>query len=289
MEAGWRNMRLSVQIATKLNRSHVLHGEIAYLLPCLGRIELDEQATGPQAVSIESSIAHFHGSRGKAKPASTELLSEPAIVAGLAKATLGQTKVPWDAWVGDYAEIRNAIERTYPETFKDFNMRLFKPGGFARPLPARERKWVTKTGKANFITPERLFPEFSTANRTDILHLATLRSNDQFNTTIYGYSDRFRGVEGTRKVVFLNREDIDRLGFVAGEDVDLITAIDEAHVRKVTGMMIVAYNIPKGCCAAYYPETNPLFPLAHHDPKSKTPAYKLLPVRLGRSSDVEAM
>ncbi|MGO4642559.1 FdhF/YdeP family oxidoreductase [Mesorhizobium sp. 2RAF45] len=284
MEEGWRKLHLSVQIATKLNRSHVLHGEVAYLLPCLGRIEVDQQASGPQAVSIESSIAHFHGSRGRAKPASSELLSEPAIVAGIAKSTLGETKVPWDAWVGNYAQIRDAIERTYPETFKDFNKRLFQPGGFARPVPARERKWVTKTGKANFITPHRLFPEFSTSGRTDVLHLSTLRSNDQFNTTIYGYSDRFRGVEGTRRVVFMNGEDISRLGFVDGEHIDVTTAIDDNYIRKVTGLRIVQYNIPKGCCAAYYPEANPLFPLAHHDPKAKTPSYKLLPVRLTRSS-----
>jgi molybdopterin-dependent oxidoreductase alpha subunit len=286
MEDGWRKLRLSVQIATKLNRSHVVHGEIAYLLPCLGRIELDEQASGPQAVSMESSIAHFHGSRGKTKPASPQLLSEPAIDAGIAKATLGETKVPWDAWVGDYAEIRDAIEQTYPETFKDFNKRLFTPGGFVRPLPARERKWVTKSGKANFLTPEKLFPEFSTAQCTDVLHLATLRSNDQFNTTIYGYSDRFRGVEGTRKVVFMNQDDILRLGFKDGDSVDLTTAIDANNVRTVTALRIVAYDIPRGCCGAYYPETNPLFPLAHHDPKSKTPSYKLLPVRLSRSSEV---
>ncbi|MGO4834644.1 molybdopterin dinucleotide binding domain-containing protein, partial [Rhizobiaceae sp. 2RAB30] len=152
------------------------------------------------------------------------------------------------------------------------------------PLPARERKWVTKSGKANFITPQELFPAFSTASETDVLHLATLRSNDQFNTTIYGYSDRFRGIDRSRRIVFMNKEDIACLGFVAGEKVDLITAIDVDKIRVVTGMEIVPYNIPKGCCAAYYPEANPLFPLAHHDPKSKTPSYKLLPIRLSRSS-----
>ena len=283
VEVGSRKLRLSVQMTTKLNRSHVLHGEIAYLLPCLGRIELDQQATGPQAVSIESSIAHFHGSRGQTNPASPAILSEPAIVAGIAKATLGKTKVPWDAWVGNYAEIRDAIEGTYPETFKDFNNRLFKPGGFARPLPARERKWVTQCGKVNFITPDRLFPELSTSQNADVLHLATLRSNDQFNTSIYGYSDRFRGVNGMRNIVFLNPEDIARLGFADGEIVDLTTAIDEATARTVTRLRVVSYNIPEGCCGAYFPETNPLLPLAHHDPKSKRPSYKLLPVRLSRS------
>lgn len=283
VEAGWRKLRLSVQIATKLNRSHVVHGEVAYLLPCIGRIEIDEQASGPQAVSMESSIAHFHGSRGKTKPASGELLSEPAIVAGLAKAVLGLTRVPWDAWVANYAEIRDAIERTYPETFRDFNKRLFQPGGFARPVPARERKWVTKSGRANFLTPEKLFPDLPTNSRTDVLHLATLRSNDQFNTTIYGYSDRFRGVEGTRKVVFLNGNDMRRLGIADGDMVDMITAIEEDTVRRVADFRAVRFDIPEGSCGAYFPETNPLFPLSHHDQKSRTPAYKMLPVTIHRS------
>ncbi|MBY2943930.1 FdhF/YdeP family oxidoreductase [Rhizobium leguminosarum] len=284
MEAAWRKLRLTVQIATKPNRSHVLHGEIAYLLPCLGRLEIDNQATGPQAVSIESSVAHFHGSRGKATPASSHLRSEPAIIAGLAKATLDRGDVPWDAWIDDYSRIRDAIERTYPETFSDFNKRLFQPGGFARPLPARERKWVTKTGKANFLTPDRLFPEFAIDGaQEDVLHLSTLRSNDQFNTTIYGYSDRFRGVNGTRKVVFMNRDDVARLGFANGDSVDLRTAIDHSTARQVGALRVVEYDIPQGCCAAYYPECNPLFPLGHHDAQSKTPSYKLLPVFVTRS------
>jgi molybdopterin-dependent oxidoreductase alpha subunit len=284
MEVAWRKLRLTVQIATKPNRSHVLHGEIAYLLPCLGRLEIDHQATGPQAVSIESSVAHFHGSRGKAKPASEFLKSEPAIIAGLAKATLNRGDVPWDAWVDDYSQIRDAIERTYPETFSDFNKRLFQPGGFARPVPARERKWVTNTGKANFLTPDRLFPQFVIDGvLEDVLHLSTLRSNDQFNTTIYGYSDRFRGVIGTRRVLFMNREDIARLGFANGDSVNLRTAIEQSTERQTCALRIVEYDIPKGCCAAYYPETNPLFPLEHHDKKSKTPSYKLLPVFITRS------
>jgi molybdopterin-dependent oxidoreductase alpha subunit len=284
MEEAWRKLRLSVQVATKLNRSHVVHGEIAYLLPCLGRIEIDKQATGPQAVSMESSVAHFHGSRGRATPASDELLSEPAIIAGLAKATLDNLTVPWDDWVADYSRIRDAIEQTYPETFKDFNKKLFQPGGIPRPVPARERKWATANGKANFITPPKLFPDFGVDGaRQDVLHLATLRSNDQFNTTIYGYSDRFRGVEGTRKVVFMCSEDIARLGLRNGDSIDLTTAIEPSVERRITGFRIVEYAIPEGCCAAYYPEANPLFPLAHHDPHSKTPSYKLLPVIISRS------
>jgi molybdopterin-dependent oxidoreductase alpha subunit len=285
VEPAWRKVRLTVNIATKLNRSHVIHGEIAYLLPCLGRLEIDQQASGPQAVSIESSVAQFHGSRGRTRPASPELLSEPAIVAGLAKATLqGKGDVNWDEWVGDYARVRGAIEQTYPETFKNFNEKLFQPGGITRPVPARERKWVTASGKAHFITPPQLFPDFSAAAGPDVLNLATLRSNDQFNTTIYGYSDRFRGVEGTRKVIFMNRLDIARLGFDDGDAVDLVTAIDAGTTRCVGGLRIIAYDIPQGCCGAYYPETNPLFPLAHHDPESKTPGYKLLPVHVRRAN-----
>jgi molybdopterin-dependent oxidoreductase alpha subunit len=277
----WRKIRLTVNIATKLNRSHVVHGEIAYLLPCLGRLEIDVQETGPQSVSMESSVAHFHGSRGRVKPASLELRSEPAIVAGLAKATIqGKSNVDWDLWVSDYAKVRQAIELTYPETFKNFNERLFQPGGFPRPVPARERKWVTANKKANFITPPRLFPEFGAFDAADVLNLSSLRSNDQFNTTIYGYSDRFRGIEGTRQVLFMNAVDIARLGFVDGDAVDLVTAIDPTTHRSVKGLRIVSYDIPEGCCAAYYPETNPLFPLAHHDPEAKTPGYKLLPVHV---------
>ena len=285
MEAAWRKLRLTVQIATKLNRSHVIHGEVAYLLPCLGRLEVDEQASGPQAVSMESSVAHFHGSRGKVKPASPHLRSEPAIIAGIAKATLGSTPdVPWDRWVGNYGTVRDAIEETYPETFKEFNKRLFQPGGFPRPLPARERKWVTASGKANFITPERLTPELNIAgDPADTLLLATLRSNDQFNTTIYGYHDRFRGVNGTRHVVFINKADLARLGFCDGDVVDLTTALSDGVQRQVKGFRVVEYDIPEGCCGAYYPETNPLVPLMHHDPKSKVPAYKAIPVRISVS------
>ena len=219
-------------------------------------------------------------------PASPHLLSEPAIIAGIAKATLDGTSVPWDEWVADYGKVRDAIEATYPATFKDFNKRLFQPGGFARPVPARERKWTTPNGKANFITPARLFPDFGIApGRNDVFNLATLRSNDQFNTTIYGYEDRFRGVTGTRRVLFMNRDDVGRLGLRDGDFVDLTTAIDTDVLRRITGLRVVVYPIPQGCCAAYYPEANPLFPLGHHQPKAKTPSYKLLPVVVSRSKE----
>ncbi len=284
MEAAWRRLRLTVQIATKLNRNHVVHGEIAYLLPCLGRIEIDRQAGGEQAVSMESSVAHFHGPVGQAEPASEDLRSEPWIVAEMAKAVLPPGGAPWDEWVADYARVRDAIEATYPETFKDFNGRFMHPGGFARPLPARERKWVTDSGRANFITPGRLFAGIEPAGDTaNTLQLMTLRSNDQFNTTVYGYDDRFRGVHGTRHVIFMNPADIARMGFRGGDAVDLTPAVEDGVPRIVPGLQIVPYDIPLGCAGGYFPECNPLVPLWHHDPKSLVPGYKAIPVRVARS------
>ena len=284
-EAAWRKLRLTVSIATKLNRSHVLHGEIGYILPCLGRIEIDEQASGPQAVSIEDSLAHFHGSRGHVEPAGPELRSEPAIVAAIAKACVADRgQVPWDDWVGDYGQVRDAIERTYPATFDRLSERMFNPGGIARPNAVRERKWNTPNGRANFIVPTAMFaghvPSFGQAG---VLQLTTMRSNDQFNTTIYGYHDRFRGVKGTRLVVFINPADIAVLGFTEGEFVDLSTAVDDGVTRVVRALRIVSYDIPPGCCGAYFPEANPLVPVWMHDPKAHTPGYKAVPVRLARS------
>ena len=182
-----------MQIATKLNRTHIVPGEVTYLLPCLGRIEIDQQATGPQAVSMEDSTACIHGSRGQREPVADDLLSEPEIVAGLAKATLRPIRaIDWDAWVGDYALVRDAIERTYPDQFKDFNKRMFEPGGFPRPLPARERKWKTPNGKANFTVPKRL--SHPPREGDGVYELMTLRADGQFNTTIYNEDDRFRGI-----------------------------------------------------------------------------------------------
>ncbi len=285
VEAAWRKLRLSVQIATKLNRSHVAHGEVSYILPCLGRIEIDRQGEVEQAVSIESSIAHFHGSRGVVEPASEELRSEPWIVAMIARATLPENpRVPWTEWVRDYANVRHAIEATYPATFKDLNAKMFEPGGIARPVPARGREWKTPNGRANFITPERLLPKSEVAgDASRVLNLMTLRSNDQFNTTIYGYTDRFRGVEGTRHVVFMNEHDMRRLGVESGQSVDLETAVGDGVERIVRGLQVIGYDIPEGCCGAYFPEVNPLVPLWMHDPRSKVPAYKRIPVRVHRS------
>jgi molybdopterin-dependent oxidoreductase alpha subunit len=278
----WRRLRLTVQVLTKLNRSCLEHGEISYILPCLGRIELDEQETGPQALSVEDSTACIHGSRGIAKPASEHLRSEPWIIAEFAKAALpANPKVDWDWWVADYARIRDAIEQTYPEMFRDFNARMFQPGGFHRPLAARHREWETKTGKANFITPKSLAGNVDTpTGQNGVFQLATIRSQGQFNTTVYSDRDRFRGVSGTRMVLFMNPADIARTGLREGETVGLATAIGEATHRHVDGFIVHAYNIPEGCVAGYYPECNPLVPLSHHAKGSFVPAVKGVPVRV---------
>jgi len=282
MEPAWRRQRLTVQIATKLNRSHLVNGEVAYLLPCLGRIEIDRQATGPQSVSMEDSTARFHGSRGVADPVSPQLRSEPAIIAGIAKATVpANPRIDWDAWVGDYAKVRRAIEATYPKVFHDLDGRMFDPGGLAKPLPARERRWETDTGKANFAVPGGLEADPDLPERGgEILDLITLRSNDQFNTTVYGYHDRFRGIDGTRDVLFMNRADIGRLGLRDGAQAAVETVSDDGVSRRLGGLRVVAYDIPEGNCAGYYPEMNVLLPLWHHDAQTKTPAAKSIAVRI---------
>ncbi|UHC19890.1 molybdopterin-dependent oxidoreductase (plasmid) [Methylobacterium currus] len=282
MEAAWRKLRLTVQVSTKLNRNHVIHGEIAYILPCLGRIEIDAQPGGRQAVTMEDSTACIHGSKGYAEPASRHLLSEPRIVAGIAKATLAPNpRIDWDRWAGDYASVRDAIEATYPSEFNDFNARMWQPGGFRRPIPAAGRVWRTPTGKAHFVTPRGLSADPDTEQADpEVMRLITMRSNDQFNTTIYGYDDRFRGVKGTRMVLFMNRRDIERLGLRDAQTVDLVGATDDGVERRVTGFRVVAYDVPEGCLGGYHPECNPLIPLWHHAERSKVPAAKSVPVRI---------
>ena len=280
MEQAWTRMRLTVQIATKLNRSHLINGEVAYLLPCLGRIEEDVQAGGRQTVTMEDSFSCIHGSVGKHKPASVDLLSEVAIVAGLAKATLPpKAETPWDAWTNDYATIRAAIERTYPEMFHDFEARMFTPGGFYKGNSARERVWKTESGKAEFTTPTRLSAT-GVDDAPDRYRLITMRSNDQFNTTIYGYDDRFRGVSGTRDVLLINPDEMRRQGLVEGQVVTLVGDAEDGVRREVGGLAVTPFALPDGCLGGYYPEMNPLVPLWYHDQQSKTPAGKAVPVKI---------
>ncbi|MFM0668982.1 FdhF/YdeP family oxidoreductase [Paraburkholderia sediminicola] len=289
MDPAWQRLRLTVQIATKLNRSHLLHGEVAYLLPCLGRIEIDRQASGEQWVSVEDSTACVHGSHGLAEPAGDMLLSEPAIVAGIAKALLPRNpKIDWDAWVDDYSLVRDAIERTYPDQFKDFNRRFKQPGGFHRPLAACERKWNTESGKANFIVPETLDEDADMPSRgPDVLRLMTARGDSQFNTTVYGLDDRFRGVHGSRNVLLMHQDDMTRRGFAEGETVCICTVSNDDVTREVDGMHVHAFDIPLGCIMGYYPECNRLIPLSHHAESSQVPASKSIPVRLRKSAVIE--
>ena len=279
-DPAWRNLALNVQIATKPNRSHLLVGDGAYLLPCLVRAEEDLQASGPQCVTMEDSLSHIHGSIGKREPASPALKSELAIVAGLAKATLPDNpKVRWDDWVGNYALVRDLIAETYPEEFHDFDARKFTPGGFYRGNAARERTWKTESGRAEFTVPTTL-TALGQEPESGGYTLVTLRSNDQFNTTIYGFSDRLRGLEGPRDIVMINPEDMARSGLVEGQRVTLECAVDDGTERRVANLKVVPYDLPDGCVAAYYPETNALVPLDYHDELSKTPAYKGTPVRV---------
>jgi molybdopterin-dependent oxidoreductase alpha subunit len=280
MEEAWTRLRLTVQIATKLNRSHLINGQVAYLLPCLSRTEQDMQQSGPQTVTMEDSLSCIHGSVGTNKPASAHLLSEPAIVAGIAKATLPPNpKVKWDEWVADYARIRDLIEETYPDEFADFNERMFTPGGFYRGNAARERVWKTESGKAQFTVPKHL-SAVGFEDEPGRYRLITLRSNDQFNTTIYGYSDRLRGIEGTRDVLLMHPDEIAKAGLSEGQVVGLKTDAGDGIHRQVDGLTVTPFLLPRGCVASYYPEMNPLVPLSHHDQESKTPAAKGVPVRI---------
>jgi len=284
IENAWPKMRLTVYIATKLNRSHITPGEVSFLLPCLGRTDEDLQAGGRQVVTIEDSLSNIYASVGTATPPSEHLRSEVAIVAGIARATLEENpKLCWEEWTADYNKIRNLIETTWPDKFHDFNDRMFKPGGFYKGNAARERKWKTDTGKANFTTPTTLsalgIVDGSAGDLANFT-LITLRSNDQFNTTIYGFSDRLRGLEGSREILLINRAEMARLGLEQDQKVSLVSAVMDGVERRVDGLAVTAFDLPPGCVAGYYPELNPLVPLSYHEKNSQTPASKGAPVRI---------
>lgn len=282
LEAAWPRLRLTVHVTTRLNRTHMLPGAVAYVLPCLGRIEIDQQAGGPQTVSVEDSTGFFHASDGVAEPADPGLRSETAIVAAIAMASLPPNpRVPWADWVGNYALVRDAIEATWPDVFGGFNARFRVPGGMPKPNAARQRQWQTDSGRAHFTVPDGLDANPDTpAQGDDVLRLMTLRSDDQFNTTVYSLDDRFRGIHGTRKVLLMHPADIARLGLAEGDLVCAQTAVDDGHTRQVGGLRVVAYDIPPGCVGGYFPECNPLVPLAHHAQGSQVPASKAIPIRL---------
>ena len=279
---------LTVQVATKLNRSQVVHGRQALILPCLGRTEIDLQATGAQGVTVEDSMGMVHISRGINPPASEHLLSEPDIVARLAAATLDGSRgsVAWRWLVEDYSRIRDLIEKVFPD-FHDFNQRVAVPGGFRLRNAASERVWETATGKASLHAPAvpRDTPSHQARARhkdqgQTVFTLLTMRSHDQYNTTIYGLDDRYRGVYGQRRVVFIHAQDIRALGMKDGDWVDLHTVWGDDQQRRAERFRLVAYDIPRGNLAAYYPETNSLVPLSAVADAAGTPTFKSIPVLL---------
>jgi molybdopterin-dependent oxidoreductase alpha subunit len=271
-----RGLDLAVHIATKLNRSHLLIAKESIILPCLGRTEIDMQAGGPQAVTVEDSMSMVHASRGGLKPASEHLRSEPAIIAGIAMATLRNSRVPWAELIADYSKIRDRIEAVFP-AFKDFNTKVAKPGGFRLYNAASAREWLTPTKKANFLIYPGLQEDLPAEGT---LTLTTIRSHDQYNTTIYGLNDRYRGITGRRDVVFVNKDDLARRGLKHGDLIDVVLAAPGGQKRIFPNQTAVAYDIPAGSIAAYYPEANVLVTLDQYDKQSGTPSYKSTPVRI---------
>ena len=282
-----RKCRLTVHIATKLNRSHLVTGQQALILPCLGRTEVDVQKGGKQAITVEDSFSMVHASAGILKPLSAQMKSEPAIVAGIAKATLGNHPVDWDWLIEDYDRIRDLIADVIPG-FQDFNARLQEPGGFYLGNKAGRREWNTASGKANFAANALLHDLLPDAVRRQgvkpDLILQTMRSHDQYNTTIYSLDDRYRGVKGQRDVVFVNQADLDRLGVAAGEKVDLVALWDDGVERRVRGFTALPFDIPVGQAAGYYPETNPLVPLESYGEGSFTPTSKFVAIKVEKAS-----
>jgi molybdopterin-dependent oxidoreductase alpha subunit len=284
--AAMRKLDLAVHMATKLNRSHLLMARESFILPVLGRTELDVQQSGTQSVTVEDSMSMVHASSGRLTPASELCRSEPAIIAGMAKATLGGTYgIAWDELVADYDRIRDKIEIVFPD-FADYNARIRRPGGFRLDVAASRRAWLTPSGKAHFLVAAGL-GEDPRLDQPDVLTLMTIRSHDQYNTTIYGLDDRYRGVFGRRDVLFLNEDDLAARGLAHGDMVDVVAVPEQddtaAPALAVRGLTAIAYNLPRGSAASYYPETNGLVALAHFDRQSGTPAYKSVPVRVSRS------
>ncbi|MEU4466132.1 FdhF/YdeP family oxidoreductase [Streptomyces sp. NPDC024017] len=277
-ERALRNCELTVQISTKLNRSHAVAGRQALILPCLGRTEADLRPGGEQRVTVEDSMGMVHLSRGRLAPASDTLLSEVAIICRMADAALdsGGPQVPWADFEADYDRIRDRIARVVPG-FEDFNARVRRPGGFALPHPPRDdRRFPTRTGLANF-----------TVNQLDVLRvpqgrllLQTLRSHDQYNTTIYGLDDRYRGIHQGRRVLFVHPDDLAAHGLTEGDPVDIVSEFSDGVERRAPAFRTVAYPTPRGCCAAYFPETNVLVPLDSTAEVSNTPTSKSIVVRL---------
>jgi formate dehydrogenase major subunit len=281
-EAAMENTDMTVQISTKLNRSHTVTGKEALILPTMGRTEIDVQATGPQFVSVEDTVCAVHASWGKVEPVSTNLLSEIAIISRLAGVVLeDKISADWAGFERNYDLIRDHISRVV-EGCEDYNAKVRRKEGFVLPNGPRDsRTFHTPTGKAVLTVNELEHVE----RQTGTLLLQTLRSHDQFNTTIYGHNDRYRGIKKGRHVVFVNPEDLAELGLTDGQLVDVRGEYRDGMDRVLRKFRIVSYPTSRGCAAAYYPEANVLVPLSHVAEGSNTPVSKAVLVRLEPARD----
>lgn len=281
-----RRCELTVNIATKLNRSHVNPGKDSLILPCLGRTDIDIQATGPQKVTVEDSFSMVHSSAGRVDASHSQMRSEPAIIVGIAKALLGETyPIHWQSMADNYNNIRDLIAQMF-DGFDDYNERMDQPGGFYLGNSARELRWNTASQKAMIgahSLPDNVvmnFDAMSKESKQKIFVMQTLRSHDQYNTTVYGYDDRYRGVFGEREVIFINPQDMDMLNLTEGQRVDVKTLWHDEQLRQITGFKALPYDIPRGNVAAYFPEANALIPLSSYGDQSYTPTSKAIAVTI---------
>ncbi|TDW21858.1 FdhF/YdeP family oxidoreductase [Kribbella kalugense] len=273
---GLRACELTVQVSTKLNRSHLVHGRQALILPCLGRTEADVQAAGPQSVSVEDSMSMVHLSIGRKRPASPHLLSEPAIIAGIAQATLPRSQTPWTAYVEDYDRIRDVMAKAL-DGFQDFNRRVRHPLGFRLRQPARELVFLTPSGRAEFSTAD--LPDVVPAEG-DVLILQTMRSHDQWNTTIYSDNDRYRGVKNLRTLILMNPDDMRARSIKQGDLVDITATARDGSTRVLREYRALRYDMPRGNSAGYMPEMNVLVAANDYSTQSDQPLMKNIRIRV---------
>ena len=277
--AAMQKLALTVGIATKLNRGHLVHGRDALILPVVARSERIRTGKGEQFITIEDSMSNVTASRGVLEPASDDCMPEVEIVCRMAMATLPDSKVDWASYIDDYDAIRDKIAEVYPQLYEGFSERIKAPKGFHLDIPPRRRVWPTPTGKANFLLLGGLHVD-APVDDPAVLRLATVRSHDQFNTTIYSYNDRYRGVYNDRMVLFMNADDRKARGLESGQKITLETIASDGVERRIAGLTVLDYPMPRGAVAGYYPELNPLLPLDYYDRTSGTPAAKSVPVRV---------
>ncbi len=270
-----RSCELTVQVSTKLNRSHLVHGRQALILPCLGRTEKDHQRQGIQSTSVEDSMSMVHLSVGMKRPASRHLLSEPAIIAGIARAALPESQTPWEWYIEDYDRIRDTMEEAL-DGFEDFNRRVRLPLGFRIKQPARELVFLTPSGRAEFSTAP--LPDVVPAPGT--LALGTMRSHDQWNTTIYSDNDRYRGIKNLRTLVFMNKDDMRERGLSEFDPVDIVSTAKDGSTRSLNGYLAIPYDIPRGSAAGYMPEMNVLCAICDYSTQSDQPLMKHVKVTI---------